>query len=61
MTEAVSCWLPATEDRVQSQASKFGSYGVVILSSLVFLIPPEIDTHFTTAAFLPTTILIRNV
>jgi len=53
--------LPATEDRFQSQASTFGSYDVVLLFSLVLLIPPEIHTHFTSAAFLPTMVLTRNV
>jgi hypothetical protein len=61
MAEAVTRWLPATEDRFQSQASTFGSYDVVLLFSLVHLIPPELHTHFTSVAFLPTMILIRNV
>ena len=44
MTKAVTRWLPAAEDRVQSQASIFGSYDVVFLFSPVTLIPPE-PTH----------------
>ena len=61
MAEAVNRWLPATADRFQSQASIFGSYDVVLLFSLVLLIPPQLDTHFTSAAFLRTTIVTRNV
>ena len=40
MAEAVTRWLPATEDRFQSQTSTFGSYNTVLLFSLVLLIPP---------------------
>jgi len=61
MAKAVTRWLPAAEDRVQSQASTFGSYDVVHLFSLVLLIPSELHTHFTSASFLPTMILTRNV
>jgi hypothetical protein len=60
MDEAVTRWLPATEDRFQSQASTFGSYDVVLLFSLV-LILPELHTHCTSATFLPTMILTQNI
>ena len=60
MAEAVTRWLPATEDRFQYQVSTFGSYHVVLLFSLVLLIPPELHTHFTNATFLPTMILTRE-
>jgi hypothetical protein len=49
MDEAVSRGFPATEDRVQPQASTFGSYDVVLLFSFVTPIPPEPNTHFTSA------------
>ena len=59
--KAVTRWLPTTDDRVLSQASTSGSYYVVLLFSLVPLMPPKLHTHFTSASFLPTMILTRNV
>jgi hypothetical protein len=60
MDEAVSRGFPVTEDRVQPQASTFGSYDVALFS-FVTQIPPETNTHFTGATFLQMMIVTRNV